>query len=581
MAKNKVINTVLRLKDEMSGGMVKAAKKTQGVSKEMQAATRQVVAFKNKAVSSISSAVQTFGKLTAAAGAATAALAFKTGFSEALDLEGYRLQLETATKDTQKASDIMRYAIELANKTPFEGGQMVEGAAKFEAMGMAATTWLTRAGDMAAATNKDFDQAVEALIDAQTGELERLKEFGITKAMILQRGEEMFSGVQIANNKGQIVNQEKFNEAMIALMEDKFSGGMAKQATTMKGLWSTVTGITKSALANMVGITSDGSIRTGSALDLLKGKVEVLATKLVEWQQDGTIDRLATQLTNGLGMALDTAGRAFSWLQDRGGQLIGWVRDNQDTIVRVLKTIGAAWGISKVLQFAGAIMAAKTALGLFLHGAFAILAANPVTLFIYSIVAAGALLIANWDKVKAYAGAVYSSVKECFGGVGAAISGAFQWAKDSVTGFFDWIGEKLSWLGGKIQSIPVLGSLISGAKTIGSGILDAVGNAGQSLSSALGNALSASTVGVVGHNAVGTNYWRGGLTRVHERGGEILNLPGGTQIIPHDISQRMAGGRTVNVYVTIQGNVVGNRQFAREVGEEVAGQILEQLDNIA
>lgn len=581
MAKNKVINTVLRLKDEMSGGMVKAAKKTQGVSKEMQAATRQVVAFKNKAVSSITGAVASFGKLSAAAGAAAGALAFKTGFSEALDLEGYRLQLETATKDTQKASDIMRYAIELANKTPFEGGQMVEGAAKFEAMGMAATTWLTRAGDMAAATNKDFDQAVEALIDAQTGELERLKEFGITKAMILQRGEEMFAGVQIANNNGQIVNQEKFNEAMIALMEDKFSGGMAKQATTMRGLWSTVTGITKSALANMVGITSDGSIRTGSALDLLKGKVEVLATKLVEWQQDGTIDRLATQLTNGLGMALDTAGRAFAWLQERGGQLIGWVRDNQDTIVRVLKTIGAAWGIVKVVQFGSAVGGAISALKLFLYTAGALIAANPVTLFVGAAIAAGALLIANWDKVKAYASDVYSRVSECFGGIGEAISGAFQWAKDSVTGFFDWIGEKLSWLGNKIQSIPVLGSLISGAKTIGSGILDAVGNAGQSLSSALGNALSASTVGVVGHNAVGTNYWRGGLTRVHERGGEIINLPGGTQIIPHDVSQRMAGGRTVNVYVTIQGNVVGNRQFAREVGEEVAGQILEQLDNIA
>ena len=48
---------------------------------------------------------------------------------------------------------------------------------------------------------------MEALIDAQAGELERLKEFGITKAMILEQGEKMFSGEQIANNNGQIVNQ--------------------------------------------------------------------------------------------------------------------------------------------------------------------------------------------------------------------------------------------------------------------------------------------------------------------------------------------------------------------------------------
>lgn len=37
-------------------------------------------------------------------------------------------------------------------------------------------------------------------------------------------------------------------------------------------------------------------------------------------------------------------------------------------------------------------------------------------------------------------------------------------------------------------------------------------------------------------NANGTNNWRGGLTRVNERGGEVMNLPRGTQIIPHDVS---------------------------------------------
>ena len=38
------------------------------------------------------------------------------------------------------------------------------------------------------------------------------------------------------------------------------------------------------------------------------------------------------------------------------------------------------------------------------------------------------------------------------------------------------------------------------------------------------------------HNAAGTNDWRGGLTYVHERGGELINLPQHTQIIPHDLS---------------------------------------------
>lgn len=48
--------------------------------------------------------------------------------------------------------------------------------------------------------------------------------------------------------------------------------------------------------------------------------------------------------------------------------------------------------------------------------------------------------------------------------------------------------------------------------------------------------------GALGHNAGGTNNWRGGLTSVNEQGGEIMNLPSGTQIIPHDVSMAMAGG---------------------------------------
>lgn len=43
----------------------------------------------------------------------------------------------------------------------------------------------------------------------------------------------------------------------------------------------------------------------------------------------------------------------------------------------------------------------------------------------------------------------------------------------------------------------------------------------------------------VGANAKGTDNWRGGLTWVNEEGGELMNLPNGTQIIPHDLSETM------------------------------------------
>lgn len=45
---------------------------------------------------------------------------------------------------------------------------------------------------------------------------------------------------------------------------------------------------------------------------------------------------------------------------------------------------------------------------------------------------------------------------------------------------------------------------------------------------------------LIGANASGTNNWRGGLTWINEEGGELVNLPRGTQIIPHDVSMEAA-----------------------------------------
>ena len=259
---------ILKLKDEISKPLRNVSSETKKVQNQVKIADARIKRF----ATSMDKKLTKAAKRAAAGLGVLGAAAVKTGFSEAFDMEGYRAQLETATKDTQKAAKIMTYAMDYANKTPFEGNEVVEGAAKFESMGMSAKKWLTYTGDMAGATNKSFDQAVEALIDAQTGELERLKEFGITKRQIQEKAEKMFTNEQIINNQGQITNQKKFNQAMLALMEDKFAGGAAKQAQTLKGAWSTVTGTVKSALANVMGMQSDGTVRAGSAFDIIREK---------------------------------------------------------------------------------------------------------------------------------------------------------------------------------------------------------------------------------------------------------------------------------------------------------------------
>jgi hypothetical protein len=93
---------------------------------------------------------------------------------------------------------------------------------------------------------------------------------------------------------------------------------------------------------------------------------------------------------------------------------------------------------------------------------------------------------------------------------------------------------------------------------IGGSILSMFGlNPGSALpSTALaGGGYSAPIGPTIGANAAGTDNWRGGLTRVNEQGGEIMDLPAGTRIIPHDVSMAMArgGGQAPVTNVYIQG----------------------------
>ncbi|MCU6603848.1 transglycosylase SLT domain-containing protein [Peribacillus frigoritolerans] len=68
-------------------------------------------------------------------------------------------------------------------------------------------------------------------------ELERLKEFGITKGMLIEQAAKMGLG-EIVNAKGQITDMKAMNEALFALMDSRYKGGMELQSKTFKGMVS-------------------------------------------------------------------------------------------------------------------------------------------------------------------------------------------------------------------------------------------------------------------------------------------------------------------------------------------------------
>jgi len=109
----------------------------------------------------------------------------------------------------------------------------------------------------------------------------------------------------------------------------------------------------------------------------------------------------------------------------------------------------------------------------------------------------------DWERA-------WNGVKEIFNSVVEGIQSLWENMINYIVGLIQNVIDKVSWLWDKLTGI--------GKKT----------------------SEEASAAGSVGGNAVGTSYWRGGTTWVHERGAEIIDLPKGSRIYPHSESLKMA-----------------------------------------
>lgn len=93
----------------------------------------------------------------------------------------------------------------------------------------------------------------------------------------------------------------------------------------------------------------------------------------------------------------------------------------------------------------------------------------------------------------------------------------------------------------------------------------------------------------LGTNWEGTNHWRGGLTYIHEKGGEIIDLPTGSRIYPHDESvaiakkegQQTGSGKAVNINIEklAESITVKDERDIKKIAKEVVAEIVKKFDN--
>lgn len=225
-------------------------------------------------------------------------------------------------------------------------------------------------------------------------------------------------------------------------------------------------------------------------------------------------------------------------------------------------------------------------------GAAFTLILSPVGLAVAGVIAAGYLLYRNWDTVKQWITGVLSALSNGF-------SAAFGMWRAILMTFLNFVasvfvgGWNAAWNG----LLSVVGYVAEGTRSIFGGVLESVRSMFNGVIDSINGiqitipawvpGFGGSTFGPLGipKLATGTDSWRGGPAMIHDRGAEIVDLPAGTRVIPHDASITAAynmGARTSSVNlggisVNISGVTVQGENDIQKLADKVAAAIYDQL----
>lgn len=582
----KNVNILLKLQDKFTSKMEKAGKITKEQKLAMAKCSDETMKFSRTVRNGFGSAVKNIGKV----GAALAGISFAgitagfIGMAEAT--EEYRRamgKLNTAYQSVGFSSDVAQqaysgfYSILGDTDTATEASQLLSQLARNQedvskwtkiAAGVSgkfgdslpinslveSANESLRTGQVVGTLADALNWAGKVSEDQMNAKLAATNDTAKRAQIIMDTLADTYYGAAdafYANNKALI--QARQNEVAM----QKVTGALGEASVIAKGkLWE------------LLGVASDGSVSTGSVLEWVMQKVEAFKAK-IETIDVSKYAPMITEAVQKVQTGIEIAWKMISPILEQ-------VVKHADVLIpAVLGVVTAISGVSivadvagKVMTFVGTIKSVITTVKA-AGGIMSWVASGPIGLIIAGIAAAVVvvvLLIKNFDKVKAVAQTVFGGIKtfittlvDAFKSLGRQIKdafwGAFNWVKKKIQPIIDWISDKIS----KIRS---------GFEKIG----NFFSNLGFGSSANTGSQYSLSANG---GKATGTPYFRGGLTRVNEGGrGEIMNLPNGTQIIPHDVAKKQQKANNISVQVTIQGNVIGNRAFMEQTGAYIANKIL-------
>lgn len=409
----KKVATVVALKDETKDKIKKIKSNMKSIGRFV---AKPMVMIRDKATSAIK---KISGSIKSIAKKVTIPIALATGAVGATVKSGMQLEQQQismnhfmgvgnkgkSSKEVNAMSN--KYLSDLrnnANSTPFETGEVI--AAGTRALQIAggntkeAMSMVKLAEDMAALNpGKTVGDAMEALADMNIGEMARLTEFGLK-----------------ASSKDDPKEVQK-------KLEELYTGGAEKLATSGSGLWSTIMGKLKSNLAD-VGL---------GMLEPLKPVME----DVISFIDSATPGMLA------IGQAI-TGGLAtgIGWIQEQMPTLAPVFSNVFTTIQGVVQTVAPV--IGQLIQSLGPIFSALMPIAQTVFSAIglAVQTAAPIV----------SNLIQMWSPIFANVGSALTSLSSIFSSVFSGIMKVVEKAYNFVKPLIEGIGGAVSGISGVVSS---------------------------------------------------------------------------------------------------------------------------------
>ncbi|MBW9170781.1 phage tail tape measure protein [Clostridium estertheticum] len=344
-------------------------------------------------------------------------------------------------------------------------------------------------------------------------------------------------------------------------------------------------GMTESAFAIMQNTV-------GAKFDKLKNTFKNTCTSIVA-TQSGTLGTVADKMITWLNSNQDNIQKYVDNIGKAITKIFKFIKDVVDFVVThktAIENFALAFAsfyiaVKAVMALKIAIDVCKVAFGL-LNGELLLTPLGWLVLAIAGAIFIGVKLYQNWDLVKKKAGQLWDKMKDNpfvefvaltnpLLGILFETAKHFDAIKSAIQGVIDKINE-MRGIDTHVQ-VPVLKTVSTAEKVKSSNPVGAFGYT---------TTIKASKTPLldkyIGGHALGSNYFDGGATKINERGGEMAILPSGSKIIPADKTNRILDNSKngIQVFVTIQGNVIGNEEYADYVGEHIVEKVKLKLSNI-